>query len=48
MSLPCVVLASFVGAYQLDGIGDCGGPVEALLERIFDEGSRHHVKIASP
>jgi hypothetical protein len=48
MGLPCVVLASFAGAYQLNGIGDHGWPIETLLERISDEGSRRRVMTASP
>ena len=30
VSLPSVVLAPFVGAYDLLGVGYCSGPVEAL------------------
>jgi hypothetical protein len=46
MSLPCIVLASFAGAYQIGGIGNRGWPIEALLERVSDEGSRRRVSIS--
>ena len=36
VSLPSVVLAPFIGAYDLLGIGYCSGPVEALSECISD------------
>ena len=39
VSLPSVVLSSFAGAYNLLGIGYCGGPVEALSECIPNQGS---------
>jgi hypothetical protein len=48
MGLPCVVLATFAGMYQFDGIGDHGQPIEALPERFSDEGSRRRVMTASP
>jgi hypothetical protein len=48
MGLPHIVLASFVGAYQLNGVGDHGWPIEALSERVSDKGSRCRVVIASP
>ena len=37
--LPSVVLAPFAGAYNLLGIGYCGGLVEALSECIPNQGS---------
>ena len=37
--LPSIVLAPFVGAYNLLGIGYCSGPVEALSECISNQGS---------
>jgi hypothetical protein len=48
MGLPCIVLASFAGAYQLNGVGDRSWPIEALPECVSDKGSRHRVMIASP
>jgi hypothetical protein len=48
MGLPCIVLASFAGVYQLNGVEDHGWPIEALLECVSDKGSRCHVMIASP
>ena len=48
MSLPSVVLAPFIGAYDLLNIGYCGGPVEALSEHVSDQGSRHSMVIADP
>ena len=39
VSLPIIVLTAFVGAYNLLGIGYCGGPVETLSERIPNQGS---------
>jgi hypothetical protein len=38
-----VKLARFSDAYDLVGVGDRGGPVEALVEHIAHEGSRHCV-----
>jgi hypothetical protein len=35
-----VELAPFAGAHDLAGVGDSGGPVEALAERIAHEGAR--------
>jgi hypothetical protein len=34
-----VELAPFAGAHDLAGVGDRGGPVEALAERITHEGA---------
>jgi hypothetical protein len=48
MVLPCIVLTSFAGAYQLNGVGDRGWPIETLPECVSDEGSRHRVMAASP
>jgi hypothetical protein len=48
MGLPCVVLASFVGVYHLNGIGDRDWPIEALPERVSDKGSRRRMMTASP
>ena len=39
MSLPSVVLAPFIGAYDWLGVGDRSGPVEALSERVPNQGS---------
>ena len=38
MSLLSVVLAPFIGAYNLLGIGYHSRPVEALLEHVSDQG----------
>ena len=43
-----VVLAPFVGAYDLLGVGYCSGPVEALSECIPIQGSRRGVVTADP
>ena len=37
--MPSVVLTPFAGAYNLLGIGYCGGPVETLSECIPNQGS---------
>jgi hypothetical protein len=36
-------LAPLAGAHNLVGVGDRGGPVEALAERIAHEGARRRV-----
>ena len=41
--MPSIVLAPFVGAYDLLSVGYCSGPVEALSECIPYQGSRHGV-----
>jgi hypothetical protein len=41
-----VKLAPFAGAHDLAGIGDRGGPVEALAERVAHEGARRRVVAA--
>jgi hypothetical protein len=38
VGLACVELAPFTGAYDLIGIGDHCGPVEALAERVAHKG----------
>jgi hypothetical protein len=43
MGLAHVELAPFVGAYDLVGVGDRCGPVEALVERVAHEGARCRV-----
>ena len=48
MSLLSIVLAPFVGAYDLLNISYCSGPVEALSECIPNQGSRHDVTTADP
>ena len=48
MSLPSIVLTPFAGAHDLLGVGYYGGPVEALLERVFNQGSRCSVVTADP
>ena len=37
--LPSIVLAPFAGAYNLLGIGYCGGPIETLSECVSNQGS---------
>jgi hypothetical protein len=39
MGLSSIVLAPFIGAYDLLGVGYGSWPVEALPERVFDESS---------
>ena len=48
MSLPSVVLAPFVGAYDLLYIGYHGRPVEALSKHVPDQGSRRGMVIVDP
>ena len=48
MSLPSVVLAPFIGAYDLLSIGYHGRLVEALSERVSDQGSRRGMVTADP
>ena len=48
MSLSNVGLASFVGAYDLVGIGYRGRLVEALAERISDQGSGRDMVTVDP
>ena len=46
--MPSVVLAPFVGAYNLFGVGYRGRPVEALSECISDQGSGRGMVTADP
>jgi hypothetical protein len=39
VGLASVELAPFAGAHDLAGVSDCGGPVEALAERVAHEGA---------
>ena len=48
MSLSSIVLAPFIGAYDLLSIGYRGRPVEALSEHVFDQGSRRGVVTVDP
>ena len=48
VSLLSVVLTSFAGAYNLLGIGYCGGPVEALSECIPNQGPWCGMMTADP
>ena len=48
VSLPSIVLAPFVGAHDLFGVGYCSGPIEALSECISDQGSRCGMVTADP
>ena len=48
VSLPIIVLAPFVGAYDSLGIGYCSGLVEALLECVPNQGSRRGMVTADP
>jgi hypothetical protein len=43
-----VELAPFAGAYDLAGVGDCGGPIEALAERVAYEGAGRGMVAADP
>jgi hypothetical protein len=46
VGLAGVELAPLAGAHNLVGVGDRGGPVEALAERIAHEGARRRVVAA--
>ena len=46
--MPSVVLAPFIGAYDLLGVGYYSGPVEALSECISNQGSRCDVVTVDP
>ena len=46
--MPSVVLAPFVGAYDLLGVGYYSGPVEALSECVPNQGSRRDVVTVDP
>ena len=48
VSLPSIVLAPFVGAYDLLDVGYYSGPVEALSEYVPNQGSRRGVVTADP
>ena len=48
VNLPSVVLTPFAGAYDLLGVGYCGGPVEALLECVSNQGPRRGMVTADP
>ena len=43
-----IVLAPFVGAYDLLSVGYCSGPVEALSECISNQGSRRSMVTVDP
>jgi hypothetical protein len=43
IGLAGIKLAPFAGAHDFVGVSDCGGPVEALAERISHEGEQHRV-----
>ena len=40
VGLPSIVLTLFIGAHNLFGVGYYGQPVEALSERVSDQGPR--------
>jgi hypothetical protein len=46
IGLAGIELAPFAGAHNLAGVGDRGGPVEALAERISHEGAGRCVMAA--
>ena len=46
--MPSVVLAPFIGAYDLLNTGYRNGPVEALSECVPNQGSRHGMVTADP
>ena len=48
MSLSSVVLTPFAGAHNLLGVGYCGRLVEALSERVSNQGSRCGMVTADP
>ena len=43
MRLPCVVLASLIGAYELGGVSNCRWLVEPLAEGVSDEHLRRYM-----
>ena len=46
--MPSVVLALFVGAYDLLNVGYWSGPVEVLSEFVSNQGSRHGMVTVDP
>jgi len=48
VGLPSIVLATFVGAYNLLSIGYCRRPVQALSECVPDQGSRRGMVPTNP
>ena len=48
MRLPGVELVAHAGPHDFGGIGDRSGSVEALPERIADEGARRRVVATDP
>ena len=48
VSLLSVVLAPITGAYDLLSVGYCNGPIEALSERISNQGSRRGMVTTNP
>ena len=48
MNPSSVVLTPFVGAHDLLGVSYNGGPIEALSEHVFDQGSRHGMVTVDP
>jgi hypothetical protein len=48
VGFPGVELAPFAGAYDLAGVRDRGGPVEALAKRVAYEGVRRDMVATDP
>jgi len=48
VGLSSVVLTPFIGAHNLFSIGYCGRPVEALSERVSDQGSTRGMLTVDP
>ena len=48
MNPPSIVLTPFAGAHDLLGVGYSGGPIEALSERVSDQGSRCSMVTVDP
>ena len=46
--MPSIVLAPFVGAYDLLSVDYYSGPIEALSECVPNQGSRHGVVTIDP
>ena len=46
--MPSVVLTPFTGAHDLLSVGYCSRLVEALLECVSNQGSRHSVVTVDP
>ena len=48
VGLPSIVLTPFVGAHNLFGVGYCDRSVQALMQCVSDQGSRHGMVTVEP